>query len=101
MGRSLLAKVRRPGGETPPTPVRPAGAPAGRTTCSAAGRAAGELVVPETETARRLLVCSFHLRLHAGGIFLRGVARRSFGLVRHDLWLQIDPSAAGRELVTS
>ena len=48
-----------------------------------------------------LLVCSFHTRFHGGSIILRGVARRSFGLVRLDLWLQIDPSALDSELVTS
>jgi hypothetical protein len=30
-----------------------------------------------------------------------GVARRSFGLLRRDLWLPIDPSASGPELVAS
>jgi hypothetical protein len=33
--------------------------------------------------------------------FIGEVARRSFGLVRHDLWLQIDASVTSRELVTS
>ncbi len=39
-----------------------------------------------------LLVCSIHSRLLSGSILDRGVARRSFGLLRRDLWLQIDPS---------
>src|SRR5262245_34205516 len=30
-----------------------------------------------------------------GSIIERGVARRSFGLLRRDLWLPIDPSASG------
>ncbi|HTU22025.1 MAG TPA: hypothetical protein VMG10_28560, partial [Gemmataceae bacterium] len=38
------------------------------------------------------LVCSIHSRHHVGSILDRGVARRSFGLLRCDLWLQIDPS---------
>jgi hypothetical protein len=33
--------------------------------------------------------------------FIDGVTRRSFGLVKHDFWLQIDPSVSRTELVTS
>jgi hypothetical protein len=56
---------------------------------------------PRSATCPRgLLVCSFRSCLHDARILAWGVARRSFGLVRLDLWLQIDPSAADRELVT-
>jgi hypothetical protein len=48
-----------------------------------------------------LLVCSIHSRFQSGSILDRGVARRSFGLLRSDLWLQIDPSASDTALVTS
>jgi hypothetical protein len=40
------------------------------------------------------LYVHFHSRFHVGSILNRGVARRSFGLLRFDLLLQIDPSAS-------
>jgi hypothetical protein len=43
----------------------------------------------------------FYCRHQAGSILCWGVARRSFGLLRLDLLLQIDPSASDSELVTS
>src|SRR5262249_52759203 len=61
------------------TPRSPAG-PAARTWTSK-GRNAGPV---------RLYV-QFHSRHRSESTLTRGVARRSFGLVRHDLWLQIDP----------
>jgi hypothetical protein len=60
-------------------------------------------VIPRTTVIRvaGLLVCSIHSRFQCGSILDRGVARRSFGLLRHDLWLQIDPSISVPALVTS
>jgi hypothetical protein len=40
------------------------------------------------------LYVQFDSQRSVGSILHGGVARRSFGLVRFDLWLQIDPSAA-------
>ena len=42
------------------------------------------------------LYVQFHSRPSFGSTLKRGVARRSFGLLRSDLLLQMDPSAAGR-----
>src|SRR5262249_2014287 len=41
------------------------------------------------------LYVAFRTRRRVGSILDRGVARRSFGLLRYDLLLQIDPSASG------
>src|SRR5205807_185551 len=46
------------------------------------------------EEAGVRLYVHFHSRHPVGSILDRGVARRSFGLLRHDLLLQIDPSAS-------
>jgi hypothetical protein len=73
-----------------------------RTTSSAAGpRGEGQGTTKERASRGRLLVCSIHSRFQCGSILDRGVARRSFGLLRHDLWLQIDPSTSATVLVTS
>jgi hypothetical protein len=51
---------------------------------------------------RDLLVWSVYLRKRIREVALNGESRgRSFGLVRLDLLLQIDPFASVRELVTS
>jgi hypothetical protein len=50
---------------------------------------------------RRRISVQFTPVFAAGVILSWGVARRSFGLVRLDLWLQFDPFASDPELVTS
>jgi hypothetical protein len=40
------------------------------------------------------LYVQFCSRCRVGSILHSGVARRSFGLLRLDLWLQIDPSVS-------
>src|SRR5205823_2730717 len=53
--------------------------------------------LPEAERAWPVcLYVHFHSQRLVGSILFGGVARRSFGRVRHDLLLQIDPSASDR-----
>jgi hypothetical protein len=52
-------------------------------------------MLPKTEDAAAVcLYVPFHSRFSVGSILNGGVARRSFGLLRFDLLLQIDPSAS-------
>ena len=67
-----------------------------RTPRSAAGAAGWDNVTRKILIAAPVcLYVQFHSRPSFGSTLKRGVARRSFGLLRPDLWLQIDPSAAG------
>jgi hypothetical protein len=63
-------------------------------TAAGAAYCAVALSVTEMAAAEGLYV-HFHSRPSVGSILKRGVARRSFGLLRCDLLLQIDPSALG------
>ena len=66
----------------------------GRTPSSAAA-AAENLELRETRIAAAVcLYVPFRARPSVGRILDRGVARRSFGLLRLDLLLQIDPSVS-------
>jgi hypothetical protein len=62
---------------------------------SAAAAATVSFELPETKKAAAVcLYVAFHSGSLVGSILNRGVARRSFGLLRFDLLLQIDPSAS-------
>src|SRR5439155_1040337 len=63
---------------------------------SAAGAASLSCPLPEAGAAAPVcLYVHFCSRRCVGSILDRGVARRSFGLLRYDLLLQIDPFALG------
>src|SRR5262245_31119238 len=63
------------------------------TPLSSVGRAEGSELWETGIAAAVCLYVHFCSRLRVGSILDRGVARRSCGLLRSDLWLPIDPSA--------
>src|SRR5262249_10797528 len=68
---------------------------------SAAATALRDSELSKTSIAAAVcLYVHFHHLFHGWCYASDDVARRSFGLLRHDLWLQIDPSVSSSELVT-